>query len=145
MDHRNHTENYDFLPYYKAQAGSGIANGHAGDRFHVGNGIWGTVLSYLPSALKYITRFGLSGLKTFGNDVINGKPLSEAGNNALTETAQNVINDANEKLRKFKTMRGKGIKRKTKPRAKSSRKKTSQHPVKRRKLYKADATLGNYI
>ena len=98
----------DFHTYYQRQAGSGISTGYVGDRYHVGNGLWGTVLSYLPKALKYISRFGLGGVKSFSTDVLDGKTIGDAGVNALANTAQNVINDASEKLQKYKAMRGRG-------------------------------------
>lgn len=148
------TPDLDFFPYYKAQAGSGIANGHGGDRYHVGNGIWGTVLSYLPKALKYISRFGISGLKNFGNEILEGKPLSEAGTNALTTTAQDILDDANAKLKKYKTGGGRKRVAKRKP-ARKKAKKPKRKPAKRKstkksaktkkKLYKTKIVSGNYI
>lgn len=150
------TDDLDFYPYYKAQAGSGISSGHVGDRYHIGNGMWGTVLNYLPKALKYISRFGLGGLKSFSENMLDGKTIGDAGVSALTSTAQNVINDANTKLTKFKEMRGRGRpkgsknKKKTAKKAKKptkkSNKKTSK-PKKKivKKVYKRKTMSMNYI
>lgn len=143
----------DFYPYYKAQAGSGISQGHVGDRYHVGNGLWGTVLGYLPKALKYISKFGLGGLKTFSGDMLEGKSVGDAGVNALTSTAQNVMNEASEKLQKFKSMRGKGrpkgSKNKKKVTTKKKTKKTKSKKLVRKtikkKVYKRKAITSNYI
>jgi hypothetical protein len=143
----------DFDKYYQLQAGSGINHGFEGTVYPIGNG-WGSILSYLPKALKFIGKYGLSGLKTFGEDVINGKDISSAGTNALASTAQQIIDDANTKLAKFKTMKGKGITRKRKrrsvkkapPKKRAKRKITKRKPVKRKKkLYKVPISSNNYI
>ncbi len=144
----NAKSDLDFYPYYRAQAGAGIANGHVGDRYHIGNGMWGTVLSYLPKALKYISKFGLGGLKSFSNDVMEGKPVGEAGVNALTTTAQSVIRDANDKLEKFKAMRGRGrpVGSKNKPKAQAMPKaKAGTKKKKTKKVYKGRSTRSYYI
>ena len=145
----------DFDKYYQLQAGSGINHGFEGTVYPIGNG-WGSILSYLPKALKYIGKYGLSGLKTFGEDIINGKDFSSAGTNALASTAQQIIDDANTKLTKFKTMKGKGVTRKRKvtkkvtkkapPKKRVKRKTPKRKPAKKKKkLYKAEIISNNYI
>ena len=149
--------NYD--KHYANQAGTGLADdGYEGTPYHVGGlrgrGI-GTLLRYLPKALKYIGRIGLSGLKTFGDDLLSGKDVSKAGHHAIANTAQEVIEDANNKLQRYKEMKGKGIKRKGRTK-KSLKKKETKKPKKRSKLkkkvtkivkkvYKSKGSPNNYI
>lgn len=142
--------NINFYEYLSQQSGSGISNGHAGDRFHVGNGFFGTLIEMIPKALKYISRYGWEGAKEFGSAVMNGQPLEKAGKSALTKTAQAVLDDAGERLKKFKGSGYKRRKRKTKAVKKPKKRKTKVKTVKKRKkvkkkVYKQKIVSSNYI
>jgi len=148
----------NFNDHFVKQAGQGY-NGYEGEPYPVGQGL-GKILSYIPKALKFIGRFGLTGLKSFGSDILEGKDIETAGKNALANTAQHVIKEATDKLNKFKGQKGSGRKRKTKTvtkkptkRAKTARKtvrktaKTTKKPVrkKRKNIYKTTKSISNYI
>ena len=122
-----------YIDYYSKQVGSGIS-GFAGDRYHRGNGFFGKILKKLSPALKYIGRQGWEAFKTMGSDVMNGESLENAGKNNLIKTARTVMNDANDRIEKFKKQSGNGYKRRTK--RKVSRKKRAKKVYKQKKVKK---------
>lgn len=130
MDELVFTTDLDFTPYFNNQVASGLSNGFAGDRYHVGNGRWGKILETLKPAWEYIKKFGWTGAKEFGKEIMKGKNLSDAGAQALITTSEQILEDANERLESYKNKRmtGSGVKRKT-----SSKKHTKRKKIKKSK------------